>query len=226
MAKITALRIGRTGNMVDIFVDNDFLSGVHRDVIVKVGLRVGQELTIDQIDEIKKANLVYICYEAALQYLGYRARSEAEVSHRLCRRGFDSEVVDEVIVKLKEQKLIDDTAFAQYWRDNRLSYSPRSRRLIKSELRLKGISAEIAEDMIEDIDDEASAFEVGCRKARTLATADYDEFCRRLSGHLRWRGFSYEVINRVITCLWQQQKNVSIHNSFLVDSLDTNTIDD
>jgi regulatory protein len=139
-----------------------------------------------------------------LHYLGYRPRSEAEVRKRLRRRGFNDEVVDKVIIGLKERQLIDDVAFAQYWRDNRLSFRPRSRRLIKLELRRKGVSAETANEVLADLDDESAAYEAGLKKTRVLSGLEYPEFRRYLSDHLRRRGFDYGAIDSAVARLWQE----------------------
>ena len=210
MGRITSLRVCKNGKEICVSVDGSLSFTVSMELSDKVGLCVGQNLSMDQIEELRQANHFYACSEAALHYLSYRPRSEAEVRRRLYRRGFDGDEVGEVITRLKEQKLIDDTDFAQYWRDNRLSFSPRSGRLIKRELKQKGISTEMADELTWQLDDESSAYKAGLKKVRSLAALNYSEFCRRLSGHLRRRGFNYEVIGRVIVRLWQEQQTTSV----------------
>jgi len=173
---ITALRMNDRKKQVSVFIDGSFSFTVVEDVAVTAGLKIGQHLLAEQIIELKQASLFKSCLEAALHYLGYRPRSEAEVRQRLRRRGFSGKVVDEVIICLKERRLIDDVAFAHYWKDNRLSFRPRSRRLIKLELRQKGVAAEMANEVLEDLDDENAAYEAGLKKARVLSGLDYNEF--------------------------------------------------
>ena len=105
--------------------------------------------------------------------------------------------------------MINDIAFAQYWKDNRLSFNPKSQRLIKRELKQKGIAIETADEAVRDLDDEANAYKAGLKKARVLAASEYNEFRSRLSSYLRWRGFSYEVIDHVSARLWQEQQTSS-----------------
>ena len=88
------------------------------------------------------------CLDAAYRYLSYRPRSEEELRRRLLHRGFDSGVVEKVIAKLKERNLIDDIAFAQFWKDSRLSFEPKSKGLISKELRAKKVAPEIIEEVI------------------------------------------------------------------------------
>ena len=147
------------------------------------------------------------CLDSAYRYLSYRARSEAELRKYLCRRSFDDEVVDKTISNLKEQELIDDLAFAESWRDSRLSSKPRSKRLIAQELKDKKVAREIIERIIENVNDEDSAYRLACCRLHLLAHLDYPEFRRRLSSYLAYRGFSYEVIRQTAVRLWQENKS-------------------
>ena len=205
MGMITALRVNDRKKQVSVFIDGSFSFTVVQELAATAGLKIGQHLLAEQIKELKQASLFQSCFGAALHYLGYRPRSETEVRQRLRHRGFNSEVVDKVIIELKERQFIDDVAFAQYWMDNRLSFKPRSRRLMKLELRQKGVAAETANEALEILDDENAAYEAGLKKMRVLSGLDYSEFRRRLSNHLRRRGFDYEIISSTVMRLWQER---------------------
>jgi len=155
---------------------------------------------------LTNSNSLQDCLDAAYYYLGYRPRSEGEIRQWLCKRGFANEVIETAIIKLREQNLSDDLAFAQFWKDNRLSFRPKSKRLIKRELRDKKIDSEIVEQVTKDIDDEEIAYRLGSTRLPALAHLDYRDFCRRLSSYLAYRGFSYEVIKRTASLLWQERE--------------------
>ncbi len=153
------------------------------------------------------SNSLQDCLNAAYYYLSYRPRSEAEIRQWLHRRGFASEVAEQAIAKLSEQNLSDDFAFAQFWKDNRLSFRPKSKRLIEKELRDKKVAAEIIEQMTEDINDEEIAYKLGSSRMQALAHLDYPDFLRRLSNYLGYRGFSYQVIRDTAARLWREKEN-------------------
>ena len=96
-------------------------------------------------------------------------------------------------------------AFAQFWKDNRESFSPRSQWLTKLELRRKGVASDIIDQMVDTIDDDDSAYRAVRSKARGLAYSDYQSFRRRLGEYLKRRGFSYGVINNAVERMWQEQ---------------------
>lgn len=147
------------------------------------------------------------CLNAAYRYLSYRPRSEAEIRHWLQRRGFADQTAQKAIDKLKEQNLSDDFAFAQFWKNNRLSFRPKSKRLIKKELRDKKVASEIIDQVTKDIDDEEIAYKLGSSRLPALAHLDYPDFCRRLSNYLMYRGFGYQVIRDTATRLWREKEN-------------------
>jgi len=209
MGTITALRLNARKKKVNVFVDGLFAFSVADELSAINNLKVGLNLSARQIEDLKEADLSCSCMDAAVYYLSYRPRSENEVRQRLRRRGFDSKTIEEVVTKLKERSLIDDIAFSEYWRNNRLSFSPRSARLINLELRQKGIAAETANEATGNINDENSVYEAGLRKAHRLTALDYDDFRSRLYDYQVRRGFSYEKIKRVVDRLWQEKKNGS-----------------
>jgi regulatory protein len=207
---ITALRLNDRKKQVNVYVDGLLSFTIVEELAVTSRLKVGQHLSPAQIEELKENSLFQSCFDAALHYLSYRPRSENEVRQRLRRRGFDKKVVDNVILRLKERQLIDDVAFSEYWRNNRLSFSPRSGKLIKLELRQKGVSADTANEVVKDLDDENCVYEAGLRKARRLSHSDYDDFRHRLYDYLRRRGFDYESINCAVVRLWQEGQGGSL----------------
>lgn len=208
MKKITDLR-DEKGKRVNVFLDGKFAFSLEAEVAAKEGLQVGQEISAGQIEALTKANGLQRCLNAAFRYLGYRPRSEAEIKLRLKWRGFDGETIEAVVNKLKEQSLVDDIAFAQFWKENRESFSPRSQRLTAMELRQKGVGGDIIAPVVAEIDDDESAYRSAQAKVRRWPLADYESFRRRLGEYLRRRGFSYEVINHTVERVWQERGNSS-----------------
>jgi len=211
MGKITDLRPGKgRRKRVNVFLDGKFAFSLEADVVEKERLQIEQVLSADRIAALTKADNFQRCLNAAVHYLGYRPRSESELRERLHRRGFNGDTLEAVITRLKEQRYIDDIAFAQFWQDNRQSFSPRSQWLTKLELRRKGIADNIIDQVVNDIDDDDSAYQAALSKARGLASTDYQSFRRRLGEYLRRRGFSYGVINYTVERIWQEMANTSL----------------
>ena len=73
----------------------------------------------------------------ALNLLGYRARSEAEIRDRLARYGYVGETIEAVILRLEELGYLDDVEFARTKaREKARRYGPRR---VSVELRKSGV---------------------------------------------------------------------------------------
>ena len=190
---------------VSVFLDGSYGLGLSLSVVHENNLRVGLQLTDQEICILQNSELFHKAVNTAVRYLSYRPRSESETRTRLAKQKYDRDLIDNVIDKLKEQKLIDDDSFADFWTDNRQYFSPRSKRLIKLELRRKGVAEQIADKSTSDVDDQAGAHKVAQKKAVSLKNLDYDKFQKKLFGFLHNRGFSYQVISPAIETAWTQQ---------------------
>lgn len=206
MRVITAIEAQkRRKDRVNVFLDGAFAFSLEIDVVEEQGLHSGQALSDSQIEQLERADLFHKGLNAALRFLSHRPRSEAEIRMRLWRR-FEGETIDRVLLWLKERQMIDDVAFAQFWKENRESFSPRGKRLLKLELRRKGVDPEVIGGVVEGIDEEESAYRAAQKKVHLLAKEDYNTFRRKLGAFLGRRGFGYEVIDHTIKRLWQEIK--------------------
>jgi len=205
MKKITKMSRGRSREKrVNISLDGKFTFSLLGEVAVKEGLKVGQELSASQVEALANSDRFHRCLNTASHYLSYRPRSEAEIRHRLQRHGFDSDCTEKVLARLREQGLVDDTTFARFWKENRESFSPRSRRLTSQELQRKGLDNSIIEQITSEVDDGDSAYRAAISKARRLSPSEYHDFRRRLGEYLRRRGFGYDVIDDTIKRVWKE----------------------
>lgn len=77
---------------------------------------------------------------AAARLLETRARSVQEVRRRLADGGYRAELVDGAIDRLVELGMLDDQAFARAWVESRDRAQPRGTRVLRDELRRKGVA--------------------------------------------------------------------------------------
>jgi regulatory protein len=206
-SRITAIRAGKNPGVQrsSIFLDGKFAFSLDNEVVVKDSLKIGQELSSAEIALLTKADAFQRCLNAAFQFLSYRPRSEVETRTRLRRRGYDDALIERVISQLKRSGLVDDTAFAEFWKENRNTFRPRGQRMLKLELRRKGVKSATIDEVTEDVDEAENAYRAAVKKARTLPVSDCQIFRQRLGNYLQRRGFSYRVINSTVKKAWQEK---------------------
>ncbi len=195
--EITALTLQKHNkDRVNVYLDGEFAFGLA--AIEAVRLRVGQELSHEEIIELQMKDEIERAYERALNYLSYRPRSEAELRRNLRRKDVEEPVIDAVIGRLTRAGLLDDREFAKYWVDNRARFNPRGLRGLRHELRQRGISRDIIDDVLATYDVEAAARKVVEAGARRLSKAEPRDFRRKLQAYMARRGFSYGVIKPLV----------------------------
>ena len=211
MRKITAIQVQkRNPNRVNIHLDGEYAFGL--TCIVAAWLQVGQTLDEEKIAKIQADDARERAMQQALLFLSYRARSEKEIRQNLSKHEIPEVVIEETLERLRENGFANDKQFADAWVENRSTFRPRGRRALTLELRQKGIKDSTIESALEDIDEEALAYEAGLKKARKLKGValssskgqEWSDFRKKTSDFLARRGFSYSVIAPIVSRLWNE----------------------
>ncbi|MBE0411855.1 MAG: RecX family transcriptional regulator [Anaerolineales bacterium] len=203
--KITALKAQkRNSRRTNVYLDGEFAFGLSNAVAAM--LKIGQEISEEQVAALEIKDRDETAYQQALKLLSYRPRSEKEVRTNLEKHCVDPIIVDNTIDRLKKSGLINDKNFARQWVENRIDFRPRSLKLLSLELRQKGISAEIIEQSLINIDEESLAYSTGTKQAHKWTHLDRWEFKRKLGSHLSRRGFTYDLIESVLEKIWDENQ--------------------
>jgi regulatory protein len=202
--KVTDLKVQkRNPNRVNVYLDGEFAFGLAR--IVAAWLQVGQLIDDEKINSLQIKDAQEKAFQGALHFLSFRPRSEAEVRRRLNEQGFGEEEIQSAVERLKAGGLLGDNEFAKTWVDNRSTFRPRSRKLLKLELRQKGVAEEAIDSALaETANEEDLAYQAGMRRARRWESLDWGEFRERLGAYLMRRGFSYGTTNPVTRRIWEE----------------------
>ncbi|MCA1552977.1 MAG: recombination regulator RecX, partial [Chloroflexi bacterium] len=158
----------------------------------------------EEIARLRAMDEVEEAYNKSLNYLSYRPRSRAEIEKYLKDKKVSDEGRAQVLERLARAQFLNDEQFAQYWVENREQFAPRSKRALRSELRQKGIADTDAQAVLEDVDEQSSAYQAAQKRAARMAGMERELFFRRLSGFLARRGFGYDVVKSVVTKLWNE----------------------
>lgn len=114
----------------------------------------------------------------------------------------ETSIIDKVIQKLKEQKFINDEEFAKWWIESRTRFKPRSLRLIKIELKQKGIEQDLVDSLIDDLrlmnNDLEQAKKLVEKRIERVRNLPKQEIYQKLGSYLARRGFDWDTIKQSI----------------------------
>lgn len=150
----------------------------------------------------------------AFRFLGYSARSRAEIQKRLERDEFPDEIITQVIGELEAAGYLNDTKFAQDWVEDRADRKRYGRTRLAAELSRKGVDRESIHEALAGIDEEAE-FSRALRAAEakwspeTLQTLDFMTLQaekKRIANFLQRRGFPWQTITKVLAALMENKE--------------------
>ena len=155
----------RSQNRVNIYIDDKFFCSLDISQIVDFHLKIGKQLTEEELSDIKRASEFGKFYTLALEYVLMRPHSIKEVRDYLKRKtidrkvrvknpktgeystkerpGYDKSLVPLVMERLEERGYLDDYRFAELWVENRNISKGTSQKKLRLELQQKGVSSEI-----------------------------------------------------------------------------------
>ncbi len=184
-----------------IFLDDEFAFGLDKEVLYVFPLHRGDELTRRQIDAILKEEEAVQARIKAVSLISYRARSVTELRQKLTVKGFGSDTVERVVQDLLRIGVLDDRKFAEAFVHTRMSGKPMAVRLLRQELRSKGLDPHVIEEVLENeygpLSEDEVARSLAEKKKRSLPP-DREKAARRLRDYLQRRGFGWQIIAPII----------------------------
>ena len=206
--RITALQPQMNNpERINVFIDGRFLLGVNALLVYEMKLAVNQDITPAQLEQLRYEEALQQAVDRAYNFLSFRPRSRAEVRRYLRRKDTPPELIEDTFDRLDRIELVNDRDFASFWIGNRDQFNPRGAQALKSELRLKGVTREVVDELVNDEADEERAMQAGRKKAVSLVQQhgmDYATFYRRLGSYLQRRGFKYDIIQSTVKGLWEE----------------------
>jgi regulatory protein len=137
-----------------------------------------------------------------LRLLTARARTRAELSGQLTKRGYPDDIRDRVLDRLAAAGLVDDADFAAEWVRSRRANAGKSRRALAAELHAKGVDNDVITRALGGLDAAAERERaeqlVRARLRREALGEDDTRVSRRLAAMLARRGYSQTLAGEVV----------------------------
>ncbi len=203
--KVTLIKpVKKKKKRSSVYLDGRFAFSLSDKVISKTGIREGNILDKEEIENIIKKEEKKKALGYALLLLTYRPRSISEIYSKLEGKGYDGDIIRKATEKLKSEGKLGDRDFSRWWIRQRRSGRPKGDIAIKAELKSKGVKEKIIDEALCEANENRSEdeLELAWRACRTRLDGyrglPRTVAARRLGALLKRRGFSFEVINKVL----------------------------
>ena len=197
---ITSIKQQKNKNRVNVFLDDKFGFGIDLDNFVLLNLKVDQELTQEEVEDIVKKAEFQKTLDKLLRFAMVRPRSGKEIKGYFKRKEVHESLFPDLLKRLKHLNLLNDLEFARWWIDQRLQFKKKSKRVIIQELKIKGISQNNIDDAFGEtvIDEEKMARELLEKKAYKWKDLDPRLTRQKMSQYLAGKGFGWDIVAQVV----------------------------
>lgn len=199
--KITKIETQKRPGRYNIYLDQKYAFSVSESVLIN--FRLAKDMEID--DQLQKMILadddVAKAYAKALNYLAHQLRAESEVVTKLKELELDEGVIDEVMQKLRDQKLLDDQNYADSYVRTIMLTSDKGPSVIRQNLRLKKIGENLIDRALEQYPEDR-LLENGTKLA-TKQLKHYHHFpvkvrVQKVRQSMMIKGFKGDLITQIL----------------------------
>ena len=180
-----------------VYVDDKYAFSLSENALLEqTRIRIGQEVTKDELAGFKEVSALDKAYNLTLAYVARRMRSEGELRDYFRRKKIDEDSSDSILVRLRGFGYVNDAKFAQSWVENRRLLKPVSKRRLILELRQKSVADDIVRQVLEadETSDRDTLRQLVDRKRKQTRYQD----ATKLMQYLARQGFGYDDIKRVL----------------------------
>ncbi len=176
----------------NLYLDGSFRCGISRIVLGLHNIKIGSELSDSQLEELIFESEKDRAFNYALSYISRYTPTTKAMRNKLYEKGYTKLIVGYVIDKATGYGYLNDTEWAKCYVEFNKTVKGTAR--IKQELIAKGISRDIAEQVlvgVETNDDEV--FELALKHSKNQDIDD-PKYIARLVRFLQYRGFGGDII--------------------------------
>ena len=153
MSEITAITEQvKDKTRCSVYVDGRFCCGLTLETVMKNRLKVGQAISAERLMEIQLESEKNTALDKALNFISRSQKTEKQIADYLAKKGYLPAVCEYVLEKMRGYSFVDDGQYAKAYAENALS--KKGKRLIKAELKVKGVGEDEIDRAMEELDPE------------------------------------------------------------------------
>ena len=188
---------------VNIYLNEQCVMGIYKELVFTLNLKKGMEIDEDTLRSMLHDEMYIKAKNKALNILSKAPQSEKNIKNKLSN-DFDEDIIEEVLDFLRKYNFVDDEDLAQRITNTNLSVNKCGKNKIRQNLYNKGIDRSTIDSVISDIDSDVefeNAMHLAKKRYERVKNEDRNKIYQKISQHLAYKGFSYDIIKRVLNKL-------------------------
>ena len=201
MSEITAITPQvKDKRRCNIFVDGRVCCGLTLETAIKNRLKVGSAVTEESLAEIQLQSEKEVALDKAMSFLSATRKTEKQVREHLAKKGYLGCVQDYAVEKLRDYGFLNDGEYAEAFVE--CMSKKKGSRLMRMELRGKGVSDEEIDGALETLGEETEIESAKGIAQKYMRGKNFDaQTLQKAYRYLLGKGFSYEVSKSALATL-------------------------
>lgn len=189
-------------NRYSVYVEGEFAFGLDEIDMLYYKLLNASEISEEKYNHIKENVVFNKARDAAVKFIGFKARTKKEVENKLKEKDFSEDIILRVINLMEKYGYIDDYSYAGSFLRDKFNLKGFGIKRIEYELKLKGVDNNIIQQVIEEnnIDEVGKAVSLVHKKYEEFSSLDFKEK-KKVYYFLSRKGFSFSVIESAFNIL-------------------------
>lgn len=176
----------------NIYVDGRFCCGLTLETVVKNRLKIGQSITEEKLSEIQLESEKNSALDKALTHISATMKTQKQIREFLTKKGYLPAVIDYVLEKMRSYNFLNDGMYAEAYVES--ASKRKGGRLIKMELRNKGVSEMEIESALDYLDEEQEIATASVILEKYMRNKEADvATLQKAYRYLMGKGFSYDI---------------------------------
>ena len=206
MGEITALSVqSKDKTRCSVYIDGRFACGLSIEVAVKNRLKVGMQVDDSFLSAIQLEGEKDVALSKALTFVTLTQKTKKQVRDHLTKKGYLPVVVDYVLEKMSDYRFLDDEAYATAYCES--AAKKKGKKLIKMELRAKGVEEADMAEALDGVSDESQLAAAQTILQKYMRGKNTDkETLQKAFRHLLSKGFDYETAKSALAAIFDVEE--------------------
>lgn len=199
--KITKMVVDeKNKNKIHIFVDETPFVVLEAELVFKLHLKLGKELSLELLDQLQAEQQFNECFNKALNIISRSLKTKKQLKDYLNQKGFKFQTINLVLEKLESLDLINDDNYCKKYIEQ--EKNKKGKLMLSKSLMSKGISKDIVDKYICNLDSQKDTIIRLIEKYMKNKEKNIQNI-QKLKRYLLGKGFSYNEINSCVGELYE-----------------------